>query len=674
MGIYLDQLRSTLKDVQSKHITNLLKKQKDSGEIKNIEDFRARLSELTAQILSDQVAPSLQLFFGNLNQVIDSETYNFMLDRIRDDLEAVYSELNTLDEIVAGHNNLINNVVLKAIKYGMNELENKITFYEFLAANPHGFTKSLFNTFTGASNSRTYRTDKGAGILFNDPRTSETIGNDVTIDTVGERILLGADNLSYVHIKAISQIFDSEATQSEEVVSFDSLDINNVIDGAKGTYWTYSVLQKQINPEGVIAKFEVDLGVNQEVNFIDIESAAIFPMNIIQIEYLDPNNTYQEINIHEPLLNRTNRINFAKINASKINIVIEQLNALEVQYENKVISDNYDSVISKGNPIFSTDKVAKEIRESITSSKLLENAFMISQSAVPGASVKYYDYTFGFDNIKVGNAQYADTSIFVSSPITIDNLTQIGLKSKELRPLTNGGVTTFTSSTYPATDVGYFLGSIEYYVVMQNYNENDKLIDINKIPLLPTGISYINHEALVLAYKVGVSNVPNTGVLRFYTLHFNEDQLDELKVYRNGTLLTISTDYIIEAFPYTNDFVPPNGQKNSVGIRIMNPSSTDFYTVSYAPLQSNTRVAGSLLSDMDIEFDNDGGIKIVDLIGDASATINADSVTHILSNKHAGQNVAYTKLNLVIILRKNSPDSNVSPGVDEYTLLLHNKN
>lgn len=673
MAIYLDQLRSTLNDVQSKHISNLLKKQKDSGEIKNLEDFRARLSELTAQILSDRVEPSLQVFFAQLNEVIDSDTYNFMLDRIRDDLEAIFSELNTLDEIVDAHTNLINNIVLKAIKLGINELENKITFYEFMASNPHGFTQSLFNTFSGASNNRTYRTDPDVGIFFEDPRSGDEISSDVTVDTVGERILLGSNILKHIPIKQITQLFDEEAVQSEEAVAFSSEKISNVIDGTRGTYWTYSNLQNNIDPNGIKAKFELDLGVDSEINFIEIESAAIFPMNIVQIEYLDPNNDFHEINLHQPLLNRTNRIDFAKITASKINIVVEQLNALEVQYENKAISDNYDSVISKSNPLFSTNSIAKEIRQTVMSSKLLENAFMITQSAKPGAAVKYFDYTVGFDNIRVGNSEYVDTSIYVSSPITIDNLTQIGLKSKELRPIYTGGITTFTADTYPVSDAGgYFLSSIEYYAVLQNYNINDRLIDINKIPILPTGISYVSHEALTLAYKVGVSLVPNTGVLRFYTAHFTDDQIEDIKVYRNGTLLTYLTDWIFEEFPYTNDFVPPNGQRNSVGIRILDPTNTDFYTVSYTPMVSNTRVDGSLLSDLDIEFDTDG-IIVVDLVGDGSATLSSDSTTHIISKKHSGQDVAYTKVNLVIVLRKNSTDNHISAGVDEFTLLLHNK-
>jgi hypothetical protein len=676
MGVYLDKLRSTLNDVQSKHITNLLHKQKNSGEISNLEQFRTRLSELTDQILSDKVSPSLEVIFGNLNQVIDSTTYNFMLDRIKDDLESIYSEVNTLDEISAAHSNIINNVVLKAIKFGVSELENKISLYEFLANNQDGFSKSLFNTFSAAQDNRTFRTDSDVGILFQDPRSRELIESDVTIDTLGEKIVLGADFLSYVSVKNISQIFDNEATQSEDIVAFADANINNVIDGAKGTYWTYSILQKQINPTGVTAKFELDLGANTDINFIEIESASIYPMNLIRIEYLDSNGISSNINIFEKLLNRTNRISFAKINAKKIKIVVQQLNALEVQYENKIISDNWDSIMSKNNPELSVDSISDEIHKSITSSKLLETAFMLEPSVIPGVQKKYFDYIIGFDNIRIGYSEYAIESIFVSSSVQIQNLQQIGLKAKELRPLEFGGAINFTEDTYPVGDVGYFHSSIEYNAILQNFNDKNQLVDINIISLLPTGVTYINHERLFLSSKVGITDIPNVGVLRFYVSHFMPEQKADIKVYSNGTLIVIDTDWIIEAYPFTNDNIPPNGLPNTMGIRILRPNLNDFYTVSYMPLLSNTRANPINLDNINIEFDTGTymptGIKIIDLIGDASATIDKNNIINISSQKHNGQTIAYTKLNLTVILRRNSINNHLSSAVDEYTLLMHN--
>lgn len=674
MGIYLDKLRSTLNDVQSKHITNLLHKQRNTGEISNLEQFRTRLGELTKTILADQLSPSLQVFFSDFNQLIDSATFDFMLDRIRDDLETVFSELNTLDDVADSHINIVNNVVLKAIKLGVNELENKISLYELLAGNTDGFTKSLFNTFSAAQDGRTYRTSPDVGILFQDPRLKNVSEEDVAIDTVGEKITLGADYLTYVPIKSISQIFDNEATQSEDIVAFASSDIKNVITGG-ATYWTYSILQNQINSDGVTAKFELDLGVGTDINFIEIESAALFPMELVKIEYLNPNGTYSNINIFETLVNRNIRISFAKVNARKIHLVVRQMNALEVQYENKNITDNWDAVIAKEKASGSVDSIANALHDTIKSSTLLETAFMV-QNIPTGKQVKYFDYTVGFDSIKVGYGEFADSSIFVSSQITVNNLQQLGLKTKELRPLETSGIISLTDNTNPSIDVGYFHGSIEYNAVLQNFNDKDQLIDIDIVPLLPTGESYINHERLLLVNTVGVSQVPNSGVLRFYTPHFNDLQKAAIKVYRNGTLLTIGYDWIFEDFPFTNDFVPPNGQPNTVGIRILNPSKTDFFTVSYAPLASNTKAHPLQLDNINLNFDKSTpvpiGINVVDLVGDASATMDKDNIINISDQKHNGQVVAYTKVNISIILRRNSINLNLTSSVDEYTLLLHN--
>jgi len=677
MGIYLDRIQSVLNDVQSQHITNLLQKEKNTGQISNLDQFRQRLSELTQQILADQITPSLQIFLGNFNQVIDSETFDFMLDRIHDDLETVYSELNTLDEVTNSHIDIINNVILKAIKLGINELENKISLYELLAGDGNGFTQSLFNTFSATQDGRTSRTDPNVGILFQDPRTKEVSETDVAVDTIGDKINLGTDidtPLSYIPIKTITQIFDNEATQSEDIVAFANTDIKNVINGTTGTYWTYSILQKQINPNGVTAKFELDLGNGIDINFIEIESAALFPMQLVKIEYLNPNGTYSDINIFETLLNRNLRISFAKVNAKKINIVLNQTTALEVQYENKTISDNWNAITANEQASGSVDSIANELESSIKSSTLLQTAFMV-QNIPTGQQVKYFDYVIGFDSIKIGYGEYASDSIFVSSEITINSLQQIGLKSNELRPLESSGIISFTDQTYPTDNVGFFHGSIEYNVVLQNYNNKDQLVDIDIIPIIPVGVETINHERLLLVNQVGTSQVPNSGVLRFYTPHFNDTQISKINVYRNGTLLTYTTDWIIEEYPYTNDFVPPNGLPNTVGIRILAPGPNDFFTVSYTPLLSNTSAHPLTLDNIDIEYDTSTdvptGIKVVDLVGDASATMNQSNIINVSDQKHNGQVISYTKINLSIILRRNSNNLNLTPAVTQYTLLLH---
>jgi hypothetical protein len=189
---------------------------------------------------------------------------------------------------------------------------------------------------------------------------------------------------------------------------------------------------------------------------------------------------------------------------------------------------------------------------------------------------------------------------------------------------------------------------------------------------LPESTTYINHERLILSKTIGPSNIPNTGMLRFYTLHFNDTQLNAIKVYRNGTLLTRDIDWIIEdTFPYTNDLIPPNGNKNSVAIRIIHPNLSDIFTVSYSPLFSNTFVHSSNLDNVDIEFSNNGGIKVIDILGDGSITIDNNSIINIHSQKHHGQNIAHSKVNLSIIFRNNAFSLDISPAVSSYTLLLN---
>lgn len=72
-----------------------------------------------------------------------------MLERVEDDLETLFNEADNIDQLLAAHNNLIDNVVLNAIHFAINELDSKITLYEYLNKSKLGFDDTLFDTFRG---------------------------------------------------------------------------------------------------------------------------------------------------------------------------------------------------------------------------------------------------------------------------------------------------------------------------------------------------------------------------------------------------------------------------------------------------------------------------------------------------------------------------------------------
>jgi len=684
MGIYLDKLRSTLTEVQTAQITNLLLKQKDSGEIRNLEEFRAKLTELTSKLLEDKISPSFQLFIGKLETIIDSDTYNFMLERIRDDLETIFNESNTLSEVIDAHINLINNVVLRAIKLGLAELDNKVSMYEFLARDTNGFTGAQFNTFKAIQQLSTSRSAANSTILFTDPRSLSIVENDAIADPIGERLTLGTSENKIIDIKSARQIFDSEATQSEELVQFSNSDINNILDNSLGTYWFYSILQKQQLVDGITSKIELSLSNIVDINFIEFETASSYPMTLVRIDYFDTNNILQSIPINE-ILTKFKKVQFNKITTNKLIIVVQQINALELQYEQKPRVNNFVNALSSAKQPVDTDSIETEIRNTITSSRLLNDILAFDDTRTIGSQKKHYDYTIGFDNIRVGYGVYIEESIFTSSQLNVFDLRQIALKAKELRPIEIDGVITMTNDTYPVSgiiaDSMYFHGSNEYWALLQNFSDDDLLIDIDTVPLTPIGVERIYHERLVLTHKVHNSTINNAGRLIHYASTL-EANLDEIDVYRNGTLLVRGDDWDITPTNFesvdadlTNDIVSPTGKPNRIFLHIFSPLQTDYYTVSYTPLLSNTRItphdiftAGDSLQSI-----TSGGI-VIDLIGDASATIGQNNIVYINPNKNNGKITSYTKINLIVILRRNSSNLDLTPTVEEYLLLTSSAN
>jgi len=73
----------------------------------NIKEERDKLS-----IYKDAGIPCLLLMYSPL-EIIDSETFNYMLERIQDDLEAGFEEANNIEEVQNSHRSIMRDAFLK---------------------------------------------------------------------------------------------------------------------------------------------------------------------------------------------------------------------------------------------------------------------------------------------------------------------------------------------------------------------------------------------------------------------------------------------------------------------------------------------------------------------------------------------------------------------------------
>lgn len=681
---YLDKFRSSLPSTQGRQILNLLISKRDQGEIRTVDEFKARLKELTSQLLEERITPTLTQWLAVGGQDISSEQYNDMLTHIQNDLEAGFAEADNIDEIIAAHHNLIHEISLKALRFGVNELESKISLYEFLNRSTQGFDDALFNTFRESKNLQTSRSDSAASLVYADPRKSEVILNtqDAQIDLVGERLTLGASQEKQLQIREAQWLSNANSIRGELDVQFENSKISHIVDNQNNTYWVESILLSQVRSTGVPMEISLALAASQDVNFIEIEPAVEFPIVLTGIDYIDANNTRQSTGNSSILLRGPARINFEKITTSHLILKFRQDNYKESQFTTKPGTSLFHrAVLDQNSNDVDLVSISEDLQEILTSDFILSDVLGVTNPQQE--QVKYYEYILGFDNIRVGFSIFTDRSIFVSSKKKVLSPGRVALRTQEIRPSQVSGSSSITLNpySYPTRnsdeDSKFYHGVTEHYLVIQFFGEDNYLIATDTVPILPLGASRIYHEQMIFKFQTTGAQNPDVAQLRFYTNATENDVLtnSDVIVYRNGTPLVygLSNDWVWVdpddiADPAKNlgavQTVAGAGSPMKRAIRIINTvRPLDIYTVSYNPTVSNTQTLPN----------NQNLFTLVDLVGDNSMRMVSDNLITIepIRNSYL---VEYAEVYLVIIMRRNSANQNFSPAVEEFMLVTGSRN
>lgn len=674
---YLHSFRSGLKENQSKQILALISREKDRGSITTIEEFKKRLQELTAFLLDEQIKPTLTLFLGKSQDIIDSTSYNFMMDRIKDDLNTSFLELNTIDEVLAAHEQIINNVVLKNLELAVNELESKITGLEFINSNNLGFNDSVVNNFNTLT---TTELINNRPAVFIDPKTKAVSSNSnyaAQLDIIGEKLILGSRIQSAVTISKIRQVFDNEAVASDKEVNYPDSDINNIVDNTLGTYWVYNTMLSQPPNEGVITKLELSLSTSQTINYLELLPIAENTIELIGIGILDANNQFQSILTQAVPVKTVNKFYFNSITAQKVYLSFRNKNYSYSQYVE--VEHTPFNVIQNDLTVNSNSEIIglQIVSDQVADVRILDTL----QVSNPEISQAFYSYLIGFDNINVGFNQFKEFSFFISPSKTIRNLGQLGLYSTE--KLAMGSINSVNTEYVesPQDPTAYLHGNIEYYLIKKDFDINNKLIDSNTIPLLPINKAQIFYERLLLNEKAAPTDVfPSVGTLQFFTLNNGYHSVDNpqgsIKVYRNGELLesanpTLGPNATLETDGWTtHSYINTPLQKMEVKIKIQNPGVKHIYTVSYEPALSTIDTVEETQT-----FNQYTGIgsSVVDLIGKLNTILSKNRFLKFF-NITNGKKISYSVVNLIIVLRRNSANLNLTPVVDSYLMVTGERN
>ena len=686
MSQYLEKFAGTINKRQSEQILKLLSKQRNSGQIRSVQEFTQKLQDLMFELTSSVLTPSLQLWMADRSEDIDSETYNFMLERAEDDLSAAFEEAINIDEVQRSHEAIIRDVILKNLRAGVAELDSKISLFEFLNKDNRGFDSAIFSTFRESKEGRTQRQGVQAQLLFRDPRENNELiptVQDASVELVGERLVLAAANNSFHTIVDVRQIYDSESPQSELVVEPPGTSLRNMIDNTKGTYWVQSILFSE-KQEYVKVKLEFKLGTVREINVVEIEPASQFGIVVENISYADGNNVITNLDIAERTLDGAASIRFRKVATDRIILTLRNENSRKTSFKyNTEVEPLFEQALAEPplgiQPSFAT--VSTELAEAIPSTKIQDAIGLVAPVSLTFSG---YEFVTGIDNIRVGISEHESRSIYISSPLKSSGIGQLGIRTVESRPYLEGlgQEIKFTNVTYDidqdssftddsvlavgSTSNTYFQGSIEYWIIKQDLSTSGALLRTVTFPILPLDVNRVFHERLVLADKtVATLTDPNLGKAMFFTTRTDGN----VKVYRNGVLLTDQTDDPLASSGWRDvstipDRTPGNSTPMQFQIQVLDGLSGDIFTVSYTPVTSSSQALPNTLS----EFVQVGGLNTVDLVGDLSARVFIDH-TVILDKIGEDTSAQESNMFLVILIRQNAAEPTLTPAVEEYTLM-----
>lgn len=663
MGQYLKEFQSLLKQKQADQVLALLNKQKLSGQITTIQEFTSRLNFLLTSLNQGIFSPTLKLFLANPSDLTDIETFNFMLDRIQDDLKAAFIESNQIDEVLRSHQAIIRDVVLKKLQFGTAEIESKLSLYEFINTNLDGYDTSIFSTFRESKDERTTRSTTQDLDLFRDPRTKIAFSKkeDAYIDPIGERLILGSEITTLHTIRNVIQLFDKSNGQTELTVQAPDMKVSNIIDGKSGTYWSQALLYSNIRPS-VNTQLQFELGNTKDVNFLEIEPTTKKGFYLESISYADGNNIIISLPVLNKFINSPTSVNFSTIVTNRIILSFRNEMPIPVEFEYSA-TDTIHNQSNADAPLgfeASLDNISRDLDELIASQKTKD---IIGHSVPSKKTFAGYAFDIGFDNIRFGLNEYKGKSVYTSKALEVKNIGQIGLKAIEGRPFSSSPTLApeMTEDTYDDASENFFHGSIEYYVILRDFDDKGNILTTSSYPISPLGITRINHERVLLTEKSISTNALNDiGTTRFFTT----DTLGNIKLYRNGILLTGAdwTDISV-----AGDAIPDNGYPMKFKFKITQPASGDIFTISYDPKCSNTISIPKTL-----ETYTDTGAVITDLVGDLSARTYEDQRI-LIADKVYQDKIATSQVFLQIILRQNTANSKLTPAVEEYNLVVGQK-
>lgn len=602
MADFLDSILKIMPAVQAKQISNLLNKLQIAGEIKNTEEYSNKLEELSALLNDSNPIPSFNKIMASIWSSCSSQSHNYMMTLLKNDIEALYLQIDEMGQKINDNNNLI----LKTLSSGLLEVletqYNKINEFKWIADNNNEFDLVATNSFALSSSNSTERSSLESKGLFFDNRTYinkiESELPSAIINKATESLTLKSkDNIvNPISVKLLSDQY-SYGTELNASLT----DLENIIDNTFGTYWTRNIYLSSKVPK-VTSVLEFTLGQGKNINFIHIDNGSCTPIFVSSIIGIKADNSKITLLDTETEVFSSKQINFNKQFLKSFIITFLTYTYEKTEY---YTGDDYlanELINNKKNDFL------VNISQDNINSESLSNLCNISDYSPE--HINKFLYSITIDNVYGGYSVREDNGIFVSK----------ALKAKDV------GVIAINSEQEIETDS--VSNNIEFEIIKRDrfpyYKET-------KFPIPILNQKQVYSERFIPINKTVRNDINDTGVLRFCpyvdpSLTITSD--DPITVYENGQRLIFGDpdngyEYAIGTFTDSSGIIKLDWKGGNwldaanfsnykftpqkMWLKLANPNQNSIYTVHYT-----IRTSDSYINDSTVWLDKDKTIFLSD--------------------------------------------------------------
>lgn len=389
----------------------------------------------------------------------------------------------------------------------------------------------------------------------------------------------------------------------------------------------------QIEPSGEVGatvNTELTLSRPGNINWIEIDPISNSPFELQKISYNKPGTSGLITIIEQDILVEDKvRFDFQSIEAEKLYLTFNQKNYQSIDYQlrpKNVATAEILSLRDQEKDV-NIDDFYKVDMENLLLDYVPDGPLKSSIVSRTGAphELKGYLYQVGAFHINCGYTAYADAAVAVTKRIKAVQPRMIAIQGN-IEP----------GYTYSSNVSQEELGTIEFSIIKQNYDENNILINTDDFPL-----PNVNDNGYIVE-RLFIDNT-RKGTLRFAT-----EDISKIEVLSLGRTLTSS-----EYESITSAAARP---ETTITIKRQDVAETAIILVWYKPLTGVYLNQGQTLL----------------LADNRNKQLSLSNLKYIVvaDNKTANRTIETSNIFMRIILRRNNPKIYNTPGLRDYQLYI----